>query len=404
MSDYGFESMSSQPMQAPELAKSVLVVEDQRLVAADLAVQLRSFGYRVVGLAASGAEAVRKAEQLAPDLVLMDIHLEGEMDGTEAARRIRQVSNCAIVFLTAYSDVETLERAKLAEPGGYVVKPATPVELRCAVEVALYKQSSERQRSDTSARAFGEQLDEVRMRVQQLEQAYRELETFSSSLTHDLRNPLQVITGATDMLERTQGEYLSDMGRVFLGQVGSAADRMMERLGSLLEHARATRAELDLRELSLSDLATEVWAELSPAAPRASCTVEAGLKVWADPSLIRRVLENLLTNAIKFTAVRERPSIEVGSAADGEQVCLFVRDNGVGFDMRQAEGRLFTPYGRLHQSADFNGTGLGLSGSRRIVERHGGRMWACGVPNNGATFFFTLPDSHGARTAPASAT
>ena len=383
--------MQSQPTKVDgPSGKTVLVVEDQRLVAADLAVQLRTFGYRVVGLAATGADAIEKARELCPDLVLMDVHLEGDMDGTEAARQIRAESGCAIVFLTAYSDVETLERAKLAEPGGYVVKPATPTELRCAVEIALHKQGAERDRSEGDARAFGQQMHIVRKRVEELEQAYRELETFSASLTHDLRNPLQVISGATEMLERTQGEHLNEMGRLFLTQVGSAADRMMERLSTLLEHARTRRTELDLARFSLSALAAEIWTELAPSAPRAVCTVRPNIDVEADRALLRRVLENLLTNALKFSSTRDRPTIEVGVAADAEQTCYYVRDNGVGFDMRAAEGRLFTPYGRLHQADGFTGTGLGLAGSKRIIERHGGRMWAFGVPDDGATFFFTL--------------
>src|ERR1700749_3001862 len=135
---------------------TVLVVEDQRLVAADLAMQLRGFGYRVVGCATSGAEAVAKARELDPNVVLMDIHLEGEMDGTEAARQIRQGSRCAIVFLTAFSDVAT-------------------VELRCAVEVALHKQQTETRRAEDEARNFEKQLEGVRDQVSELERAYSEL-------------------------------------------------------------------------------------------------------------------------------------------------------------------------------------------------------------------------------------
>jgi two-component system sensor histidine kinase/response regulator len=370
---------------------SVLVVEDQRLVAADLAMQLRSFGYRIAGFATSGTEAILKARELAPDVVLMDIHLEGEMDGTEAAREIRQTSRCAIVFLTAFSDVATLERAKLAEPGGYVVKPASPVELRCAVEVALYKQLSERRRENDGARAYAQQLEGVRGRVLELESAYRELESFSASLTHDLRNPLQVITGAAEMLERTQSEQLTAVGRVFLGQVSAAADRMMERLTSLLELARANRADLTLSELDLGQLAREVWDELGSAHPAATCIITPGMCVQADRALLRRVLENLLANALKFSSGKAAPNIEVGVVEDVRQACYFVRDHGVGFAMKDAEGKLFTPYGRLHDKSEFDGTGLGLAGARRIIERHGGEMWAHSIPGHGATFFFTLP-------------
>ena len=370
---------------------SILVVEDQRLIAADLAIQLKSFGFRVVGFATSGPEAIAKAKELDPDVVLMDINLEGEMDGTEAARQIRANSSCAIVFLTAFSDVQTLERAKLAEPGGYVIKPASAVELRCAVEVALYKQQSESKRQEDEARAFAQQVDSVRGRVAELEVAYTELESFRASLTHDLRNPLQVIAGATEMLERTQGQQMTDVGRMFLTQVGSAAERMMDQLGSLLDLARANRAELNLSAFDLSALAREVWSELAASASNTTCEIAPSMPVRGDRQLLRRVLENLISNGLKFSSRRPDARIEIGIAQDAQQTCYFVRDNGVGFSMESAESVLFKPYGRLHETGEFTGTGLGLAGARRVIERHGGKMWAYGVPNVGATIFFTLP-------------
>jgi two-component system NtrC family sensor kinase len=378
---------SGQPSDAP----SILIVEDQRLVAADLAMQLRGFGYRIVGFAVSGPEAIAKARELRPSAVLMDINLEGTMDGTEAARQIRSESDCAIVFLTAFSDLASLERAKLAEPGGYVVKPASPVELRAALEVALHKQQSERERASLDATAFQEQLAQVQRRVAELEQAYVELEATSASLTHDLRNPLQVIAGATEMIERTQSDQLTQVGRLFLGQVSAAADRMMNSLNGLLEHARQSAGELALAELDLSELAREVWQELAGRYPQARCEIGEGMKARGDRLLMRRVLENLLSNALKFTANRPAPRIEVGPSQDDRQRCFFVRDNGVGFPNSLAEGKLFRPYARLHDAQAFAGNGLGLAGARRIVERHGGSMWAHGVEGQGATFYFTLP-------------
>ena len=353
--------------------------------------QLRSFGYRVVGFATSGAEAIAKCLELQPNIVLMDIHLEGEMDGTDAAREIRKTSQCAIVFLTAFSDLATLERAKLAEPGGYVVKPASPVELRCAVEIALHKQQSESRRAAEEARQFDVQLGALHGRVSELEQAYLELETFSASMTHDLRNPLQVIAGATEMLERTQAEQMTPVGRMFLVQVITAADRMMERLTSLLEVARSHRADLTLSDFELGALAREVWDELQGGAERAMCVIGDNLWVHADRALLRRVLENLLSNALKFSSRKATIAVEVGAAQDGRRTCYFVRDSGIGFAAKDAD-RLFTPYGRLHDRSDFEGTGLGLIGARRIIERHGGEMWAQSVEGEGATFFFTLPD------------
>lgn len=382
---------AASPPQSAASAASILIVEDQRLVAADLALQLRGFGYSIAGFAVSGPEAIAKVAELSPSLVLMDIHLEGTMDGTEAALQIRSQSDCAIVYLTAFSDLATLERAKLAEPGGYVVKPASPVELRAAIEVALYKQTSQRDRASAESVAFQEQLASVQQRVAELEQAYVELEATSASLTHDLRNPLQVIAGATDMIERTQADQLTQVGRMFLNQVSAAADRMMNSLNGLLEHARQNAGELTMVELDITELAREVWQELSRRSPRARCEISEHLMARGERQLVRRVLENLLSNALKFSSNRPAPKIEVGRAEEARAVCLFVRDNGVGFPDSLAEGKLFRPYGRLHDPQAFAGNGLGLAGARRIVERHGGSMWARGVEGQGATFYFTLP-------------
>jgi two-component system NtrC family sensor kinase len=387
------ESMSapSRPSTSAESGASVLVVEDQRLVAADLAMQLRGFGFRVVGFAVSGQEAVAKARELAPDVVLMDINLEGAMDGTEAARQIREHSRCAIVFLTAFSDLQTLERAKLAEPGGYVVKPASPAELRCALEVALHKQRSEGERVAAEARQFGEQLAQVQRRVGELENAYLELESCSASLAHDLRNPLQVIAGATEMIERTQSDQLNPLGRVFLAQVAAAAERMMTSLNGLLQAARENRGELSRSEFDLGALAEEVCQEMRNAAPHVQCEVARGLTVYADRNLVRRVLENLFSNALKFSSGVAQPRIELGVLRAAGDAQFYVRDNGVGFSMSVAEGKLFRPYGRLHDAGVFGGTGLGLAGARKIIERHGGTMWAESKEGEGATFYFTLP-------------
>ncbi|HEX5660882.1 MAG TPA: ATP-binding protein [Polyangiales bacterium] len=374
-------------------AASILIVEDQRLVAADLAMQLRGFGYTIAGFAVSGPEAIAKARELRPSAVLMDINLEGPMDGTEAALQIRSESDCAIVFLTAFSDLASLERAKLAEPGGYVVKPASPVELRAALEVALHKQKSERERASADADAFQDQLVHVQRRVAELEQAYVELEATSNSLTHDLRNPLQVIAGATEMIERTQAGQLTNVGKLFLSQVSAAADRMMNSLNGLLEHARQNASEPCKAELDLSALAREVWSELAERNPDARCEIAEGLTAHGERLLLRRVLENLLSNALKFTANRSAPRIEVGASEDERQCCFYVRDNGVGFPNSLAEGKLFRPYGRLHDPSAFAGNGLGLAGARRIIERHGGAMWAHGVEGQGATFYFTLPSA-----------
>ncbi len=223
-------------------------------------------------------------------------------------------------------------------------------------------------------------------------EANRELEAFSYSVSHDLRAPLRAIDGFTQAFIEDYGAHVDENGRGYLGRVRSAAQRMGQLIDDLLLLSRVGRTVLSRERVNLSALARLVVAELplcvSTSTEGIDIVIEDGLVVEADARLVRILLENLIGNAWKFTAKTSPRRIEIGAQRGPENV-YFVRDNGAGFDMAYVD-RLFAPFQRLHAASEFSGTGIGLATVRRIVNRHGGRVWAEGAVGRGATIFFTL--------------
>jgi light-regulated signal transduction histidine kinase (bacteriophytochrome) len=219
----------------------------------------------------------------------------------------------------------------------------------------------------------------------------QELEAFEYSISHDLRAPLRSIDGFSLALEEEYGPLMSGHGQDYLQRVRGAAQRMTALIDGLLGLSRVGRAELRPANVDLTVLADAAAAELQAAhSGRTVAFVRPeALAARGDPRLLRVVLENLLGNAWKFTGRREAARVELGLTQDGEDPAYFVRDNGAGFDMAYSE-RLFGAFQRLHNAADYPGTGMGLATVKRIVNRHGGRVWAEGQVDAGATFYFTL--------------
>ena len=231
-------------------------------------------------------------------------------------------------------------------------------------------------------------------RAVELERANRELETFSHTVSHDLRSPLTGITGYSELLLECPGDRFDEQCRGYLENIHNASLRMGQLINALLDFSCLTRGEMLRETVDLSSLAREISQELQLGAPQRSVNfrIADGITVTGDSRLLRAVLQNLLGNAWKYTARNESAEIDFGTTeSDGIRV-HFVRDNGAGFDMRQAE-KLFTPFQRLHDKQEFAGSGIGLATAERIIHRHGGSIWATGEVGKGATFFFTLPSS-----------
>lgn len=364
---------------------NILVVDDQPESLLAMEVALDRLGQNIVR-ARSGMEALRQL--LAQDfaVIILDVQMPG-LDGFETAALIRERERCRaapIIFLTGAFGADAYQfKGYSVGAVDYLLKPIAPEILRSKVEVfvELAKKS-----------AMLSQLNETLARqTAELEAANKELEAFSYAVSHDLRAPLRGIDGFSRALEEDYGKELGQKGRSHVARIRRSAERMNELIDDLLQLSRMTRAEMRWDHVNLSEIVREIAADLAPKGPErhVDIAIQEGLTVRGDRRLLRAALENLLSNAWKYTAKREHAAIELGVTEVEGETAYFVRDNGAGFNMAYAY-KLFVPFQRLHSAADFPGTGVGLATVQRIIRRHGGRIWAEGHVNEGATFYFTL--------------
>ena len=251
----------------------------------------------------------------------------------------------------------------------------------------------ERRRAvEDQLRRLSEELEQrVQERTQELRAANAELEAFSYSVSHDLRAPLRAIDGFSQMVLSRYADKLDADGRHALERVRAGSERMGVLIDSMLELSRLGRRPMEFRDVDLSALAAEVVEELRAAEPERDVEVliEPNVSAVGDKELLRVALQNLLGNAFKFTSQQPHARVQFGRTEHAGQAAIFVRDNGVGFDMNNAD-KLFRPFERLHSESEFSGTGIGLATVHRIIARHGGRVSAEGAIGDGATFYFTL--------------
>ncbi len=277
------------------------------------------------------------------------------------------------------------------------ITPITDETGRHTHWVAVERDVTERRQQQQEILSLNSELeDRVLLRTAQLATANKELESFAYSVSHDLRSPLNTIHGFSQLLAKIDAEHISEKGKHYLNRIGVGVMQMGELIEGLLTLAHLSREQLKLERVDLSALARRIENDCREREPEreVQVTVQDGLVAQGDPRLLSAVLQNLLANAWKFSARQPQARIEVGSelGAEGDSI-FFVRDNGAGFDMAFTH-KLFGTFERLHSPGDFPGTGIGLATVKRVIERHGGRVWAEGKPNGGATFFFTLGRSN----------
>jgi two-component system, sensor histidine kinase and response regulator len=378
---------------------NILLVDDKPANLVALEAMLQGLGQNLIQ-ANSGREALKWLLTHEFAVVLLDVKMP-EMDGFETATLIRQRDksrHTPIIFLTAADKSQTQAvRGYSVGAVDYLVKPIVPefVRSKVAVFVELAKKNELLRRqaellkaSEQEARELAEEQAEL---VRDLEHKNRELESFSYAVSHDLRAPLRRIESFSRAVQESHADRLDEAGRRYLERVREASLQMSQLIDDVLYLARVTRTEMREQEVDLSALVTLLLDRMREAEPaRAVETkVRPGVTVLADGQLLRIAMENLLQNAWKFTGLTPTARIEFGLTNVAGEPTYFVRDNGAGFDMAYVN-RLFGPFQRLHLQSEFPGTGIGLATVQRIIHRHGGRVWAEGMPGQGATFHFTL--------------
>ena len=382
----------------------ILAVDDSPTYLNSLADTLRGEGYDVV-LARSGEEALELLAVQPVDCILLDLlmpGLGGQRDLPADQVRADAARHPADPADRARGSRAPCSTGLSAGADDYIAKSSEFEVLKARVRAQIrrkqFEDENRRIREEllrneleaAEARAARELAETRAALVGELERKNKELEAFSYSVSHDLRAPLRAIDGFSQALLEDCSDKLDGSGLNYLNRVRAAAQRMGELIDDMLELSRVTRAELNRRQIDLSALAREVAADLQRQHPdrRSSSRSKMASRREADARLLRIVLENLFGNAWKFTRDVEQPKIELGLMGDG--ATYFVRDNGAGFDMKYAD-KLFRPFQRLHTEEEFPGTGIGLATIYRVIDRHGGRVWAEGEVGQGATFYFTLP-------------
>ncbi|WP_372657262.1 response regulator [Hydrogenophaga sp.] len=488
----------------------ILIVEDERIVAFNLQQRLTHMGYEVPAVAVNGRESLDLVHRTRPDLVLMDIHIEGDMDGIEVASQLKRTHSVPVIYLTAYSEDSTLERARETKPYGYLIKPFSERELHATIQMALERHAvedalihsqiqlqqalsaasmgiveldttshtinatphaanllgwtpeqpttlatllssidasdrdgiagklqdsiaklkqfsdefrvlsldqqtrwikldasplgskrmsgviqdiTERKTAEVRLAKLNEALERVvQERTQELRESIEELETFSSSVAHDLRSPIRAIVGFSSLLIDEHPQELSEDSLMLLRRIATEGERMGSFISALLNMSKLSQASVRPITTDLSGIASQIAMQLLESDPGrvADVKIAPDLVAQADPELIHSVIDNLIRNAWKFCAHSDVTRISFNAETQAGETVFCVRDNGCGFDMAFAD-RLFKPFLRLHANEDYAGTGLGLNLAQRIVKRHKGRIWAESTVGQGAAFYFTLP-------------
>ncbi|PAW80144.1 MAG: hypothetical protein B9S32_02080 [Verrucomicrobia bacterium Tous-C9LFEB] len=424
------EALSQSPKKA-----NILIVDDRPDKLLAMVTIIEELGQNIV-TAASGREALRCLLNQEFAVILLDVNMPG-MDGFETAvliRERRRLENVPIIFISAISDADThVSRGYSLGAVDYILAPIVPEILRAKVSVfvELYKiteqvraqaedlrlahsglearvkqrteqlaatnealqiEVRERQRAEESLLQLNLDLEQrVSDRTAELRLANQELEAFAYSIAHDLRAPFRHIHSYAELLQEEYAEALAPEARAYLTRIGTKSREMGQMVDDLLSLFSVARGKFDRAPVELGDLVQKIISDIKGDILDREIIWQIGQfpMLKCNYALIRQVLDNLISNAVKYTRPRSPAHIELGSFREnGEEVC-YVRDDGVGFDMKSAD-RLFGVFQRLHRSEEFEGTGVGLALASRIIRKHGGRIWAEGKVDRGATFYFTL--------------
>jgi two-component system sensor histidine kinase/response regulator len=404
----------------------ILIAEDSPTQAERLKYTLERQGHRVT-VTSNGRQALEAARAHKPTLLITDVVMP-EMDGFQLCQEIKSdpdLKGLPVILVTTLADPHDVVRGLECRADNFILKPYDERYLLSRIQfVLLNSELHQREQSGMGVEIYfngrrhfitadrlqilnlllstyeaaiqrNRELNRARDELQTvnaaLEAANKELESFSYSVSHDLRAPLRSIDGFSQALLEDYADKLDEEGKDHLQRVRASTQRMAELIDDMLNLSRMTRSEMRLEAVNLSTVAKTVAAELQRSQPdrRVEFVIAEGVVANGDSGLLRVVLENLLGNAWKFTGKHSEAKIEFGISLQNGNSAYFVRDNGSGFDMAYA-GKLFGAFQRLHDAREFPGTGVGLATVQRVIHRHGGQVWAESEVEKGATFYFTL--------------
>ncbi|MEI7499458.1 MAG: ATP-binding protein [Bacteroidota bacterium] len=410
-----------------EIEGYIMVVEDSLMEATMLKHLLKQHGYKVK-VYHEGAEAFSAASVNIPMLIISDV-LMPVMDGYEFCEKLKstpKLMEVPIILLTSLQDPLDIIHGLQAGADNFITKPFESKyllsrvnyllanrELRSAGNTDLvleimfkgnkYAINSERKQildlllsvyetSIEQNKALIDAQKQLQQANEHLANANSDLESFSYTISHDLRTPLNHISVSTQLIQQRHEKEFNEEDNSYLNTILTTVRSMADMISDLLQFSRSGNIKVDHKKVDLTDLTKKVieWTCQDNPDRKIKFVVEEGIFISGDSSLLMVVMKNLLSNAWKYTMYTADSEVHVGTQKNDDYTIVFVKDNGAGFDANQA-GNLFTPFVRLHSQDDFPGTGVGLSTVRRIIERHGGKIWATGKVGHGATFFFKIP-------------
>jgi signal transduction histidine kinase len=365
-----------------EKKAKILVVEDEEITAMDIQNRLIQLGYDVPKTAATGKDAITLAKKLKPDLILMDVVLKGEMNGTEAARLISNQQHIPIIFVSAYNDEKTINSAKLSNPYGYLTKPFETRDLEISIDLALYKHRLELESARETSRLKNE---------------------FLENMTHEIRTPLNGIIGFAEMIYQSKSAFKPEVLKDYMNDILSSSRLLLNLLSDILDFTEAESEKMQFKpqSIEMKKIAQEVKDSLQELIESKRIQLEIKIDsvvIELDPEKLKKVLYHLLSNAIKFS--REGGKVElITQPEEKEFIRIEVKDTGIGIPEEQINN-LFIPFKQLDMSdaKKFQGAGLGLALTRRIVEAQGGQVGVKSAVGEGTTFYAVLPCKQSANT------